>query len=91
MDNKELQGVLFPNKKTNDKQPDYKGSVKIGGVDYYLAAWQRTSKANKPYLSVLAKHADTKYTASKVVKEVAKAVGGKEELQSPTIYEEVPF
>lgn len=90
MDNKELSGVLFDHKKLNEKQPDYKGSAKVGGVDYYLAAWKKVSKAGKEYLSVRFERAD-KYQKKDPVKEVAKAVGGKEILENPTIYEEVPF
>jgi len=33
-------GVLFKNpKKTTDKHPDYKGSMLIGGAEYWLSAW----------------------------------------------------
>jgi hypothetical protein len=32
--------------------PDSTGSAKIGGVEYYVSAWRRVSKSNKPYLSL---------------------------------------
>lgn len=85
MKNNELQGVLFPNKKLSDKHPDYKGSVKVGDVDYYVAAWNRTSKSNKPYLSLVLKRASDKPTFQEKVNKVAETVN------TPRIYEEVPF
>jgi len=45
-------GVLFKNdKKGNEKAPDYKGKLKVGGKDYDLAAWVRQGK-NGNFLSV---------------------------------------
>lgn len=41
MENKNY-GALFPNgKKTNEKQPDFKGSVTINGIKYDLAGWKK--------------------------------------------------
>ncbi len=38
-------GTLFPNKKTSDIQPDYKGKIKVGEVEYDLAGWvKKTDK-----------------------------------------------
>lgn len=47
-------GALFRNyrKEEGSKQPDYTGKLNVNGVDMDLAAWVRTSKAGKPYLSV---------------------------------------
>ena len=37
-------GFLFKNdRKTNEKAPDYKGSVKVNGVCFDLAGWINTS------------------------------------------------
>lgn len=99
MENKEMTGVMFPHEKKNPKQPDFKGSIKIGGVDYEIAAWNRTSKSNLPYMSLMvakkgerqAKAAAPAHTPKETVEHVAKAVGGSTELQSNSIYEEVPF
>lgn len=46
-------GVLFKarNKKT-DKHPDYTGDIHLDGLDYWLSAWVKTSKAGEQYLSV---------------------------------------
>jgi hypothetical protein len=44
MENKQNQrdnsGVLFrSDKKDNDRAPDYKGNITVGGQDYWLSAW----------------------------------------------------
>lgn len=39
---KELQGSLFKNdRKQTEKQPDYKGSALIDGVEYWISGWQK--------------------------------------------------
>jgi len=46
-------GAIFKNeKKTNDRQPDMRGQLNAGGVEYWVAAWRKTSKAGKPYISI---------------------------------------
>lgn len=41
-------GVLFKNdRKTNAKQPDYKGSVQADGQNYWLSAWIKQGKQGK--------------------------------------------
>ena len=48
-----LRGVLFKN---NDKQkethPDYKGSVMVDGVEYWLSSWIKTSKKGDKFMSL---------------------------------------
>lgn len=49
----ELHGVLFKNdKKTNDRQPDYKGEAQVQDTQYWLSAWIRDSKGGTKYMSV---------------------------------------
>lgn len=49
-------GVLFPNdRKQAEQQPDYKGSVRLNGMDYEIAGWKKASKAGNPYLSLSVK------------------------------------
>lgn len=46
--NKDNSGVLFKNtSKSNDKQPDYTGSITVNGKDLRLAAWENESKDKK--------------------------------------------
>lgn len=42
-------GTLGRNKnRKNDKQPEYKGSINIGGVEYWLSGWVKTAGDNAP-------------------------------------------
>jgi hypothetical protein len=37
------RGVLFVNdRKQSDKHPDYKGSINVGGKEFWLSAWMKT-------------------------------------------------
>jgi len=42
-------GVLFKNdkKEGNERAPDYKGSITVDGVDYWLSAWIKEGKTGK--------------------------------------------
>ena len=43
--------VLFSNdKEGNDKRPDFKGKINVGGKEYSLSVWKNTSAAGKSYL-----------------------------------------
>lgn len=45
-------GALFKNtRKQEENQPDYNGSATVDGVEYYMNAWMKTSKAGQPYMS----------------------------------------
>lgn len=59
---KDNSGVAFKNdKKTKENQPEYKGSVRIGGVDYWQSIWIKDSPKGK-YLSFAYEEKDAKYT-----------------------------
>lgn len=52
-------GILNINDKgDNEKRPDYKGSVNIEGVDYWLSGWTRTAqqgdRAGQQFISLKA-------------------------------------
>lgn len=52
---KEGQGTLFVNEKQNDRQPDYKGTINIGGTLYEIAGWNRKSqRTGTEYISLQA-------------------------------------
>lgn len=53
-EHKEGQGSLFKNEKANDRQPDFKGTIVIGGVTYEVAAWKKTARSGKEYMSLQA-------------------------------------
>ena len=46
-------GALFRNeKRQNDKQPEFNGTVNVEGAEYYLSAWVKESKAGKKFFSL---------------------------------------
>lgn len=53
------RGALFRNdKKENENHPDYKGSINVGGTDYWLSSWLKKSKDGKTYMSLSVKAKD---------------------------------
>ena len=99
MENKEMTGVMFPNTKTTEKSPDLRGSVKIGGVDYEVAAWKRQSKNGLDYLSLAIQKKgerpqkqEVKMTpATEVVKEIAAIHGIDLDKEKTEVDEPLPF
>ena len=52
------RGVLFKNdRKELDNHPDYKGSINVDGVDYWLSAWIKESQKGK-FMSMSVKPKD---------------------------------
>lgn len=46
-------GALFKNdRKESEKHPDYKGSINVDGVEYWVSSWINESKSGKKYLSL---------------------------------------
>lgn len=55
------QGWMFPNeRKEKDSQPDFRGSLNVGGTTTQFAGWKTVSKAGKKYISL---RVDTPYEA----------------------------
>lgn len=54
------RGVLFKNnrKEEGDKKPKYTGSLNVGGVEYFLDAWLKTSQNGSKFMSVSVKRKD---------------------------------
>ncbi len=51
-------GSLFQNKdKNSENHPDYSGSIRIDGKDYWLSGWKKVSN-DKPWLSLAIKPKD---------------------------------
>lgn len=52
---KDGQGALFRNEdKETEQHPDYKGSIKVNGQEFWLSAWIKESKAGNKYMSLSA-------------------------------------
>jgi uncharacterized protein (DUF736 family) len=49
---KDGSGSLFKNEKQKPTQPDYRGSIRINGVDLDLAAWIKKSAKGTTYMSL---------------------------------------
>jgi len=46
-------GALFKNdKEGNESRPDYKGSINVDGVDFWISSWLKTSKKGVKYMSL---------------------------------------
>ena len=54
------RGALFRNdNKQQDNHPDYKGSIIVNGVDFWISAWLKTSeKTGKKFMSLSVKPKD---------------------------------
>ena len=48
-------GALFRNEKKQGKQPDLTGTINANGVNYELAAWERTSGTGKKFFRLTVK------------------------------------
>jgi hypothetical protein len=56
---KDNTGSLFANQeKRSENFPDYSGSVRIEGSDWWISGWKKTSKDGKTFLSLSVKRKD---------------------------------
>lgn len=47
------RGALFKNDdKQSERHPDYKGQINVGGTEYWISAWLKTSKGGMKYMSL---------------------------------------
>ena len=54
-------GALFTNtKKKTDKHPDFTGSINVGGVEYWLSAWNKKSQKGQGFFSLSVKPKEDK-------------------------------
>ena len=51
------RGSLFKNDRKDDaKFPDYKGSLNVDGVEFWLSAWLKVSKDGQKFMSLSIKN-----------------------------------
>jgi len=56
---KDNNGALFANdKKNSDTHPDYKGTIRVAGTDYWISGWKKVSKDGMKYMSLAVKPKD---------------------------------
>lgn len=41
------QGYLYPNEKSNDRQPDYRGKLNVDGKEWLVSGWIRDKDGEK--------------------------------------------
>jgi uncharacterized protein (DUF736 family) len=46
------RGVLFPNNKEKNTQPDYKGNINVDGTEFWLSGWKKMTKDGNALLSL---------------------------------------
>jgi uncharacterized protein (DUF736 family) len=68
METKLNSGVLFKNaKKTNEKQPDYQGTVNVNGKEMQISMWLKESQKGTKYFSVAFQEPFKKDTAPETI------------------------
>lgn len=65
-------GALFPNEKTKDSHPDYRGTINIDGKDYWISGWIKVSGPNsknpgQKFMSLAATPKDDAATTGRAV------------------------
>lgn len=81
---REGNGALFTNNKSNDRQPDWRGDILIGGQLYDIAAWNKTSASGTSFISLKAEpHQDRQQTAEHGYVQGARQVSGQSIYRNP--------
>jgi uncharacterized protein (DUF736 family) len=86
---KDNSGAIFKNdKKETENHPDYKGSARVAGVDYWVSVWVNTSANGNKYMSTsyTPKEAANPVVAPQVTQAVAPA-----EMTIEDMDDDIPF
>jgi hypothetical protein len=51
-DNTNRGALFFNDRKETDQHPDRTGTLNVGGKEYFLSGWLKTSKQGKQFLSL---------------------------------------
>jgi len=49
---KDNSGSMFIEDVGNTNRPNFKGSIRVGGVDYWISGWNKVSKNGKEFISL---------------------------------------
>ena len=53
------KGAAFTREKTNEKQPDFGGTVNVMDKEFQISLWKSRTKKGDPYLSIQFSDSDT--------------------------------
>ena len=75
------RGALFKNtRKETDKHPDYRGTINVGGTEYWISSWLKVAKTGEKYMSL---SVSEKEDAKPVKKQPSRVPGSDDELDVP--------
>tara|TARA_R110000822_G_scaffold303421_1_gene428065 strand:+ start:340 stop:624 length:285 start_codon:yes stop_codon:yes gene_type:complete len=88
-DNTNRGGVWKNENKLTEKHPDFKGSLNVGGVDYWLSGWLRPQGANSksPSMSLSVQSKDEAHNAGIASVKTAQAANP----DTTIIEDDIPF
>lgn len=63
-------GALFKNdKKEKETRPDYIGSINVGGKDFWISSWLKTSQKGQKFMSLAVTEKDAQPQTQKAAPE----------------------
>ena len=66
---RELSGTLFRNDyKKSPNQPDYRGTSKVGGIEYEMSAWVKKAKNGNDFFSIAFQEKDGRESSASAPK-----------------------
>jgi uncharacterized protein (DUF736 family) len=82
---KDNSGALFKNeKKAQPAQPDYDGTVIVGGIEYRIAAWLKSAESGRKFMSLA-------FTPKQEQPAPARQAPAKARSSDPALDDDIPF
>ena len=77
---------MFPNKKTSDNQPDFKGKILLkSGDEIELAGWNKTSKNGLNYISLMQSEPFVRMKTAVEVQPIIKGVQSQSDVENDNL------